>query len=374
MNLIFFQNCISPHQMPYIKELSTIPIVNNVIVIAPTITPSDREKTGWNAEEYLGDTNIRFYISPSDIDVNRIIMSFDKDKTICLFSGIKDFKEVYNWFQITLKFAIRRAIIKERPNTFAFNLANGKPLWLHRLRFFVRERKLAKNVDYVFAMGAEAVTYFKGLSNWKVFPFCYCTKTIEQNIPHVPPTTPLRICFVGALEWWKNVKTIILSIAKLPEWYQSQIELNIIGDGSQRKYLSSLCTKNGISNAKFLGIIPNEKIPQLMAEQDVLILPSIYDGWGAVVNEALLTGLYVICSTNAGACELINNNNGKIFTPKNTETLSNIIREIVECRSEIRKKRDKRIVTAKGTIGGGTIATYLIECLTGKDPIRPWVS
>lgn len=47
-----------------------------------------------------------------------------------------------------------------------------------------------------------------------------------------------------------------------------------------------------------------EEIPSILSNQDILILPSIYDGWGAVVNEALQSGLYVISSNQCGAKDL----------------------------------------------------------------------
>ena len=44
MNLIFLQNCISPHQMPYIKELPVYGSVDRVVVVAPRIDYDDRKQ------------------------------------------------------------------------------------------------------------------------------------------------------------------------------------------------------------------------------------------------------------------------------------------------------------------------------------------
>lgn len=43
----------------------------------------------------------------------------------------------------------------------------------------------------------------------------------------------------------------------------------------------------------------------VMSEYDVLVLPSRYDGWGVVVNEALMAGVPVICSDQVGASAVV---------------------------------------------------------------------
>lgn len=47
MNLFFFQNCISPHQIPFIEELSVFTDVDRVVVIAPRVDYDDRKLMGW---------------------------------------------------------------------------------------------------------------------------------------------------------------------------------------------------------------------------------------------------------------------------------------------------------------------------------------
>jgi glycosyltransferase involved in cell wall biosynthesis len=48
-------------------------------------------------------------------------------------------------------------------------------------------------------------------------------------------------------------------------------------------------------------------------------LPSVYEPFGAVVNEALIFGLKVLCSQYAGASYLVQDNNGEIFNPLEEE-------------------------------------------------------
>jgi len=367
MNLLFFQNCISPHQMPYIKELPHLDEVDCVAVIAPEVIPIERAQMGWNVDHYLSDPSIRFMIAPTDNEVTQLLSSCAEQDTVCLFSGIRDFPDVYRWFRLSLGFGVRRAIIRELPNTFAFHCVNGKPLWLHRLRFFFRERCLARYVDYVFTMGDKAIAYYQNLYHWKVFPFCYCTESLPSLAPAVAIDTPLRLCYIGSLYSHKNVSVVIEALSRLPQKLQSQIVFNIIGDGPQHNYLHSLRRKYGLYQINFMGSRSIREIPYRLAEHDAFILPSLYDGWGAVVNEALLSGLYTLCSTNAGACILINEANGKVFDADNIQQITEILGQVIVQRAKIRKGRSRRVNEARSRIGGKAIATIMVRYLAGAD-------
>ena len=63
------------------------------------------------------------------------------------------------------------------------------------------------------------------------------------------------------------------------------------------------------------------------AKNDVLILPSLIEPWGLVVEEALYFGLPVLVSDRCGSSELIKNGiNGFTFDPANKNSLMQIIR------------------------------------------------
>ncbi len=51
----------------------------------------------------------------------------------------------------------------------------------------------------------------------------------------------------------------------------------------------------------YAGFQPPEELPRFFAQADVFVLPSRYDGWGVVVNQAIGAGLPVVCSDMVGA-------------------------------------------------------------------------
>jgi len=56
----------------------------------------------------------------------------------------------------------------------------------------------------------------------------------------------------------------------------------------------------------YAGFQPPDELPRFFAQADVFVLPSRYEGWGVVVNQAIGAGLPVICSDAVGAgCDLV---------------------------------------------------------------------
>jgi len=78
--------------------------------------------------------------------------------------------------------------------------------------------------------------------------------------------------------------------------------LTIVGTGGAEASLRARADRLGLSRTvSWQGVVPNELIPGLMGGHDLLVLPGRFDGWGAVVNEALSVGPTVLCSETCGA-------------------------------------------------------------------------
>lgn len=80
-----------------------------------------------------------------------------------------------------------------------------------------------------------------------------------------------------------------------------QATLSIIGDGPEKNRLKSLVIKLGIeSRVQFLSAMPRDSVMRHMAECDVFLFPSLRDGGGTVVIEAMAAGKAVICLDTGG--------------------------------------------------------------------------
>lgn len=367
MRIVLWQNCLSPHQLPYIVHLLDDERVDEVVVVASETVSGVRKNMGWSVAEYEGLDKCQVYVQPHDKIIESLFANRQED-TQHLFSGIRADMFVFKCLKMSLAYQLKRGIITERPNTYDFkhNIPNAKPYWLHRIRFWLQDRKYAKQISNVFAMGKEAVDYYKSLGmKWNVFPFCYCTQAMSPVAKDTNQDVKLpQYLFCGSLTSWKDPFAIARGLSKIDA--NKMGEVHYIGDGPLHIPLEKEILKLKLQNKiHLLGTKSLTEVPYFMQQADIFILPSIYDGWGAVVNEALQAGCYVICSDAAGASDLILNDDrlGAVFHRGNVKQLAEAMSWCNEHVHEIRSNRDFRMQWAEDHISGKAVAKYMIDCL-----------
>lgn len=371
MRLVFWQIIIDQLQLPYIVHLLDDKRVDEVVVVVGEKMIDGRKDMGWNTD-FPGIEKCLVCYSPDEQTV-RQIFSKRQSESIHLFTGIRGFECVYRNFLISLDYDIKRGFITERPLTYAYGVDWAKPMWMHKLRFLIQDRKYIPKIDYVFAIGEECCKYYKSISSrWKVFPFMYCTLDSPICQERNSSEDICRLVFVGSLSKRKSVITLLKVINRLKKnGYDGLFKLTIVGNGPERNNLESYVGENNLHEVEFLGTVNNKDLPKLLSQQDVLILPSIHDGWGAVINEALQTGVYAVCSNKCGAKEMLHSKElGRVFS--NEQQLYKILKEIIPQISEVRMQADSRRMWAKKSISGNVIAQYMVDVLKGIDRIQPW--
>ena len=362
MRIVFWQNCLSPHQLPYIIHLLDDHRVNEVVVVAGETVSESRKKIGWEIGTFEGLDRCNVYINPHN-DIIDSLLYLNPKESYHFFSGIRANAFVFKCICMSMKYDLHRGMITERPNTYNFkwNIRNAKPYWLHRLRFFIQDKKYAKRMEHVFAMGMEAVYYFKSLGlGWKVHPFCYCTQTVS-GISDISESSSPQYVFVGSLSPRKDPLCLLRAFITTNNGM-----LKFVGDGELKKrLLREVQKKNLQENIHLVGSVPINQIPDYLYSSDILVLPSLYDGWGAVVNEALLAGCYVICSDTCGVCMLLekNPNLGRVFKAGSEKGLADCMMYVNEHLNEIRINRYFRAKWADEHISGRVIAKYFIDCI-----------
>jgi glycosyltransferase involved in cell wall biosynthesis len=109
--------------------------------------------------------------------------------------------------------------------------------------------------------------------------------------------------FVGSLCSQKGVGTLLTAFQRLarrsPQW-----ALVLCGrDCTEGRYHAFVDDRGLRSRVLFRGAVPTHEIYNVMKAADVLILPSLDDGWGACLSEGAAAGLALIGSDHCGATE-----------------------------------------------------------------------
>jgi len=228
------------------------------------------------------------------------------------------------------------AIVTKRDNPKELN-PNEKAMLRFNSVLRSYEKKLMNRSDALIAVSKYTVnelTELYGISTKKIHVI-YNGVDIQKFKPR-PNKVELReqfnldpdkkiVLFVGRLYHRKGLEPLLRSIPPVLEQYNN-VTFAISGTGFKEKEesLRKLAKELNIDNVvKFLGYVPDEKLPELYSASDIFVLPAIYENFPFAILEAQSTALPVI-STNVGGIPefLEDRKNGFVIQPGNEPMLT----------------------------------------------------
>lgn len=145
-------------------------------------------------------------------------------------------------------------------------------------------------------------------------------------------SSKLNAIFIGGTKEYKGISYLLDAFKILKN---ENINLTIVGEISISEELS-----RQYKNIKFVGQVMHSEIATLLQESDFMIFPSLGDGFGLSVTEALACGCPVICSENAGASDLIiDYKNGFVIKSQDSQEIVDKIMFFINNRDILEKMR-----------------------------------
>lgn len=145
------------------------------------------------------------------------------------------------------------------------------------------------------------------------------TSIFQYNIQH--QHTKHTFLSIGALEHRKGFDILINAFKKAN--FEKDVNLIIIGDGSQKQKLQDMIDSLFLSNQiKLLGYLDRYEIIKLMNESSIFVLASRRETFGVVYIEAMASGLPVIATMCGGPEDFVNEQNGLLIPIDNEELLT----------------------------------------------------
>ena len=134
------------------------------------------------------------------------------------------------------------------------------------------------------------------------------------------------LLFVGAIEPRKNIASIIQSI------YQEKIDIPLVVIGRKTSYtteLQQLSTQLNLSTSiLFLHLVETNDLPAIYQMSQLFVYPSIFEGFGIPILEALCSETPVI--TSAGSCfEETGGKYSQYVNPQNSQEIGEAIRKVL---------------------------------------------
>jgi len=242
---------------------------------------------------------------------------------------------------------------------------------LRPMLYWLYGHVLLRKVAGVFAISKLALEQYRqvGVPGAKLFPFGYFIPQ-TQSLPVQEGGGALRIVFVGALIQRKGLNILIDAVRQLQHG-GSTIALDVFGPGDASAFAMEA------PRITYRGLIPFGQVQEHLAGYDLLVLPSHYDGWGVVVNEALCAGVPVVCSDQVGAGVLTRKFGvGKTFVSGKSQSLAQVLAEIQDNKTLLNEMR-RATIDAAAAIQPEVAAAYMLKVIAAPAPDKagvpsPW--
>lgn len=193
--------------------------------------------------------------------------------------------------------------------------------------------------DYILAPSSFVKESFvdRGFDSDRIFVLPYGT-SVSSNFFFKKriSESKINILCVAQLSYRKGQINLLNAVNKFKEKHpEKDISITLVG-GAEPEYKKLIEEHVLFDTLSYIEHIPHQNMFSFMQKFDLLVLPSLEDGFGLVVSEALSVGLPVICSRNAGASELIiNGKNGLLIDPFSVSDIAHAIEEAMGSTFEL---------------------------------------
>lgn len=229
--------------------------------------------------------------------------------------------------------------LEKRPD-WAVTLAGFKDSneKLHR-----KDEELSKAQHIVVASSFTKSTldYYDGsLPSISVVPYGF-PPVIDKRNYNYSSSRKLKLLFVGSLSQLKGLANVLEAVEELKPY----VELTIVG---RKKTDECLPLNKGLSEHRYISSLPHTEVLLEMSRQDIFLFPSLFEGFGLVVTEAMSQGTPVITTNRTCGADIIDHDkNGWIVEASSTSALVNQLRLILASPDKIEKVGRAAMETAR---------------------------
>ncbi len=172
------------------------------------------------------------------------------------------------------------------------------------------------------------------------------------------PTTLARqrpvFLYVGRLIREKGLYVLLEACVQLERQHPGKFTVLVVGNGPERDTLETAARVMEIDHCiEWAGAVDYERLGAFYKACDVFVFPTFEDVIGMVVPEAMVFGKAVLCSSRAGACDMVRHGeNGFVFDPSDARQLAEYMTHFI---------RDPNMVFRLGRRSAELIAPYSPE-------------
>lgn len=202
--------------------------------------------------------------------------------------------------------------------------------------YFKKQYKLLRKVPYIISNSEFTKNEFISILGIEQDMISTVYPYFDKNVFH-PGQSSIKSKFhfnkddkiilsIGSDQPNKNIESIIKLMAKLPSNYKL---LRIGKNGPTLKIIQELNLKNRVTMLEGINEI---QLAEIYRGSDILVFPSLFEGFGSPVLEAMATGVPVLVS-NRGSLPEVAGNAGIISDPFDIDFMANEVQKTLESES-----------------------------------------
>ncbi|WP_454061383.1 glycosyltransferase family 4 protein [Candidatus Nitrospira salsa] len=181
---------------------------------------------------------------------------------------------------------------------------------------------------------------------------------IPQGVEHglfLPPSTevtqaqamiPYVLCVAGA-DPTKNIQSLIHAFSLLPEDVRHSHQLIFVGDIKKQGDLPLFVKQKGIEKQiVFAGMVSDQQLIRYYQHASLFVFPSLYEGFGLPVLEAMACGCPVVCSNTSSLPEVVGDA-AMMVSPMDVAALEHAMKQVLTDPSLQHRMRNAGLQRAK---------------------------
>ena len=203
-----------------------------------------------------------------------------------------------------------------------------------------KELQLADKIYVASSFTKKTLEMYPGkLADVEVIPYGFPPVNIQRKYDDIKKRK-IKVLFVGGLSQRKGLSYFFEAIKGL----EDKIEATVVGRGNLD---TCPALKEALAKVNYIPSLPHDKILKLMANQDLFIFPSLFEGFGLVITEAMSQGTPVITTDRTCGPDIMHNGiDGWIVEAGNTKPIRDLLIKFTDNPSILIKAGHEAMNTA----------------------------
>jgi glycosyltransferase involved in cell wall biosynthesis len=138
----------------------------------------------------------------------------------------------------------------------------------------------------------------------------------------------LKVLYVGGVSQRKGLSYLVDAISTL----DNKVEFSFIGSGTAVELV-----QGKLPHASYLGTMPHSQVLEVMRKHDVLVFPSLFEGFGMVITEAMSQGMVVIATDHTALPDIADKSTGILVPIRDSSAIMDVLIDLIDNPEKVKK-------------------------------------